>query len=251
MIRSFGFDGFFMRRLALLCALLAGASAYALTTARIELPEPLAAQAERLPISGFGGYNKGSFEMPGFQGEFTRGESRLGLFNSAFVSNKGRSSFTLRESSAAEVISAECEFTRKVVTIDIVTFDPKKLSYQCEFRRDGNLLGARLVAGHPKARGFKEQMLAREARRGESNIFGQHILIESLHKYEGSKIESSAPIGYVLTHEGLNVAALELTDVNPTLIVSTELQGDLRHSVIAAALALAVLRDPANSALED
>ena len=65
MIRSFGFDGFFMRRLALLCALLAGASAYALTTARIELPEPLAAQAERLPISGFGGYNKGNIATTG------------------------------------------------------------------------------------------------------------------------------------------------------------------------------------------
>lgn len=47
------------------------------------------------------------------------------------------------------------------------------------------------------------------------------------------------------------VAALELTDVNPTLIVAMEMPEKLRHSVFATALALAVLRDPANSALEE
>jgi hypothetical protein len=47
------------------------------------------------------------------------------------------------------------------------------------------------------------------------------------------------------------VAAVELTDVNPNLILGADLPDELRHSVLATALALAVLRDPANSALED
>ena len=240
-----------MKRKLSVFALLASVSAFALPTARIELPAGLAAQAERLPIAGFGGYNKGDFRMTGYHGEFTRGESRLGIMDPLFVRNKGRSSFTLRESGEAELIAADCEFVRKTLTIDVVTFDPKKMAYQCEFRRDGNLLGARLVIGHPKPRGMKERFLAMDARRGESNIFDQHLLIESLHKYENSKFQSSAPIGYVLSRDGQAIAALELTDVNPTIIVATDLSSELRRSAIASALALAVLRDPANSALED
>jgi hypothetical protein len=239
-----------MKRFGLL-ALLASVSALALPTARIELPEGLDSRAERLPVSGFGGHNKGVYQLAEYHGEFKRGESRLGVMDPLFVSNKGRSSFTLQDADAAELLRADCEFVRKSVTINVVTFDPKKMTYQCEFRREGSLLGARLAIGHPKPSGFKERLLARDSRRGESNIFEQHLFIESLHRYEKSRFDSSAPIGYVLSREGRAVAALELTDINPTVIIAPDLTADLRRSAIATALALSVLRDPANSALED
>lgn len=239
-----------MKRFGLL-AVLASVSALAVSTARIDLPDGLDAQAERLPIAGFGGFNKGTFQMTGFRGEFSRGESRLGLMDPVFVSNKGRSSFTLREEDEVELLSADCQFVRKTVNIDVVTFEPKKMAYQCEFRRGGDLLGARLVIGQPKPNGFKERLLARDSRRGESNIFDQHLVIQSLHKYANSKFQSPAPIGYVLIRDDQAIAALELTDVNPTLIIANGLPADLRRSAVASALALAVLRDPANSALED
>lgn len=239
-----------MKRILLL-PLLVGAAAYGLPTAHIALPPGWQAQVERIPTTGFGGSNKGTFRLAGFHGEFVRGESRLALFDAAYVSNRGKSSFTLRDDDSTEVVSAECDMRRKVVTIDIVTFDPKKMAYYCEFRRGGELLGARLAIGHPKTNGFKEAFLAMDRRRGESNLFGQHLLIDSVHAYEGSKVQSSAPIGYRLTHGERTVAALELTDWNPTVFVAADVTGDLRQGVIATVLALAVLRDPADSPLED
>lgn len=235
----------------LLATAAASAVAYGLDTARIALPGDLATQAERMALSGFGGRNKGSFELEGFHGEFTRGESRLALLNSAYVSNRGKSSFTLRDGASSELISAQCEMSKKTVTIDIVTFDPKKMVYQCDFRRDGTLLGARLVIGHPKASGFKAKFLAMDTRRGEAHILDNHLLIDSLHAYQGTKLQSSAPVGYQLTHNNRAIAALELTDVNPTLYLVPDATDDLRRSVLATALALAVLRDPADSALEE
>lgn len=228
-----------------------GLSALGLAVAQIELPPELEASSERIPISGFGGHNKGTFRLADLDGEFKRGESRLGIFDPLYVSNSGKSSFTLREPQAGEVISADCEFSKKAVTIDIVTFDPRKFTYQCDFRRSGSLLGARLAVGQPKASGFKQKLLAHDLRRGEAIVFDQHVLIDSVHSYKGTKLKSQPPIGYRLSIGERAVAALELTDVNPTLFVATDVQDDLRRSIYATALALAVLRDPANSALEE
>ena len=235
----------------ILIPVMLGISVFGLSTAQMDLPPDFAAQAERNKISGFGGHNKGSFELNQFRGEFARGESRLGILNAAFVSNKGKSSFTLRDASAGEIISAKCAMGKNVVTIGIVTFDPKKMTYQCDFTLSGQLHGSRLTLGQPKAVGAKEKILAKDLRRGEANILDQHLLIESVHRYRGSKLQSPAPVGYLLRQGEQLVAAVELTDVNPTLLISAETPDKLRNSIMATALALAVLRDPANSALED
>lgn len=234
-----------------LLSILIGLPAFALSTAQMQLPEELEAQSDSIRISGFGGRNKGTFQMPGYSGEFRRAESRLGVLNSLYVSNKGKSSFTLRNAEGDEILSADCEMKKGAVTIDIVTVDPKKMSYRCEFRNGGELLGARLIVGQPKADNMKERFLAKDLRRGESVIFEKHLVIESVHNYKGTKLQSQPPVGYLLRQDGRAVAALELTDVNPTLIVSYEIADELRRSVLATALALAVLRDPADSALEE
>lgn len=237
-----------------LSGMLLSLSALGLATAQIQLPEELETHSDRIGFSGFGGRNKGSFQFPyehAYHGEFRRSESRLGVFDPLYVSSKGKSSFTLRRDSNDDALSADCQMKKGSVTIDIVTFDPKKMYYQCDFRNAGKLLGARLVLGQPRADGFKEKFLAKDRRRGESTIFDQHLAIESVHDYKGTKLSSQPPIGYLLRHNGQAVAAIELTDVNPTLIVTHELPGDLHRSIIATALALAVLRDPANSALGD
>jgi len=238
-------------RIFVLLFLLFGNLAFGLKTAQMQLPPDFVTQADRNPFSGFGGHNKGSFSVDRYRGDFTRGESRLSLLNSLYVSNKGKSSFLLQDANADEIISASCAMKKGAVTIDIVTFDPKKMSYQCDFTKAGQLLGSRLVLGQPKASGAKEKLLAKDLRRGEAVVLDQHFLIESVHGYEGSNFQSSAPVGYLLRNGDQVVAALELTDVNPTLFVLRDVSDDLRHGVMATALALAVLRDPANSALED
>lgn len=71
-----------------------------------------------------------------------------------------------------------------------------------------------------------------------------------MHHYDGSRLSSPTPVGYVLRHDGIAVAALELTDVEPTLIAA-EMAEDLREAVVVTVMSLAVLRDPANSTLGD
>ena len=223
----------------------------ALRTATMDMPDDFREQATRISVSGFGGKNKGSFAFLDYRGDFKRGESRLGVFDPLYVSNKGKSSFTFQEPGGTETISADCAMKKKSVTVGIVTFDPKKMAYHCDFRSDESLLGARLILGQPKASGFKEAMLARDARVGEASIFGQQLTMQSVHKYQGSKLQSSSPVGYFLWSGDRLVAAVELTDVNPTFFVTPGLEVDLQRSALVTSLALAVLRDPANSALED
>lgn len=231
--------------------LLLGLSFLGLATAQIEVPAELDASADRLPVSGFGGRNKGMFEFAGYHGEFTRGESRLGVFDPLYVANRGKSSFTLRRSGSADSISGSCRMEKNAVTIGIVTFDPKKLSYVCDIRTSGAAHMATLVLGQPKAKGFKQRFLAKDLRHGELQLNGHYLTMASVHNYKGTSLGSQSPVGYLLMHGDRVIAALELTDVNPTIIIARDLSVDLRESVLTGALALAVLRDPANSALED
>jgi len=217
--------------------------------ATIRLPDVLASNATRYEFAGFGGFNKGNYDGAGVRGEFTRGESRLGVFDPLYVSNRGKSSFTLLDDSDAGVLSAQCELRRSTATLRVVTLDVKKMAYECSF--DGAEAGARMVLGEPKRSGFKEKLLAKDRRSGEANVFGQQFAIESIHEYAGSKLDSQSPLGYVITAEGQPVAAVDLLDWNPIVHLPDTVADAQRQAVIAVALTLAVLRDPSVSALED
>ena len=61
---------------------------YALETARIELPDECAERSERLFATGFGAWNEGNYSISEYEGTFTRGESRLGVFDPLYVGSK-------------------------------------------------------------------------------------------------------------------------------------------------------------------
>lgn len=239
---------------AIRCLFLLGAGAtvaMALETARMELPAEFEQRATRVKTEGFGGRNKGKYTIDGYRGTFTRSESRLGVFDPLYVSSKGRSSFTFPQQGHAEPLKAECKLVKGAVTVGVVTFDPKKLSYRCDFRRGGTLQAASFVMGQPKAENMKGKFLARDLRRGESVIGSQQFSFESVHAYKGSSMSSQAPVGYLIRAGDAVVGAVELTDWNPTFYLPDELDGDARESLLITALAIAVLRDPADSALEN
>ena len=228
----------------------AGQYAAALETARMELPSDFQSSAEPMKINGFGGRNKGNYRIGDYRGKFKRGESRLGIMDPLYVSNKGKSGFTF-EGRRIEQLEASCQMKKGTITIGIVTFDPKKFSYQCSFGSGGKLANANLILGQPKDRTFKEKVLAADQRAGEAIVHDTHLTIESVHSYRGSRFRSSAPVGYLLTSGNDLVGAIELTDVNPVVYLPRTRSDDQAEAVLVVALALAVLRDPANSALED
>jgi hypothetical protein len=215
------------------------------------LPDEFRKEAESLQFTGFGGHNRGRWQLGTYQGEFTRRESRLGIADPLLVSSKGKSSFTFASSEEHEPLTAVCKMQKRSVTIGIVTLDPKKMHYDCEFRRAGILTGDRFYLGRPKPANMKERLLANETRVGEAIIDGLHLTIKSVHKYDDSAFSSQAPIGYLFSSADATAGAVELTDWNPAVYISEDLIPSARESVLITALAIAVLRDPADSALED
>lgn len=220
--------------------------------ARMELPADLATRTERLEATGFGGANRGRYSLGVFTGEFTRIESRFALFDPLYAASSAKSSFTVVGPEVDTPFSAECGMRETTVTLGVITFDPSKMTYQCSFQQSSTALSdASLVLGEPKPEGMRARLLAKAERRGEAAILGQRIGIQSVHKFAGSKLQSPTPVGYLLLHEDSAVGAIEVTDVNPTILLPTNAAPELRQSVLLTALALAVLRDPENSALGD
>lgn len=167
------------------------------------------------------------------------------------ATSRGYRAFRRSGAGIAGIVVGECRFRERVVTVGVLTFDAEKLAYVCEIRREnGDWLG-RLTLGEPKAKSLKQRVLARAERLGLAEIGDVRIDIASVHDYEGSRLGSQAPVGYLLSVDARPVAALELTDANPTFFFQAGLPGDLRRAALVAALGLSVLRDPADSALAD
>lgn len=241
------------RTLAGICLfiILSPHSALGAKGATIRLPDELANSVTTIRFEGFGGFNRGEYRGGEFRGTFTRIESRLGVFDPLYVANRGKSSFTIEDPSGTTQISADCRATQNTATIRVVTLDLKKLTYVCDFNGPEASEDLRFIVGEPKREGFKEKLMDLERRRGEAFVLGQEILIESVHEYEGSKLKSQAPLGYLLKSGGVVIAAIDLLDWNPIVHVHQDLADSAKRAAAIVALALAVLRDPANSALED
>lgn len=223
----------------------------ALATAQMELPEALRSDTERLPIVGYGGRNKGGYQLGPYRGEFTRVETRWALADPLFAAQRAKSSFTIEGPGFEMPVAAECGMKKNVVTVGIVTFDPKKMVYQCTFERAGGLMNARFLVGQPKPDTMRARFLAWAIRQGEAEIDGLRIGIRSVHKYANTKFQSPTPVGYLLEIGERPVAAVELTDTNPTLFMPKAEPAATRDALLLAAMALSVLRDPADSALGD
>lgn len=236
---------------SLVLAVAAALPSNAQQTARMELPEDLADRVERLAAKGFGGLNRGDYELGPYRGKFTRIESRWAVLDPLYAQNRGRSSFTFAGPGFDEPVAASCEMRRGAVTVGVITFDPRKLTYECKFTRGGAPFDASLVLGEPKPENFRERVLALADRRGEARIGTVTVALRSVHDYAGTRLKAPMPVGYWLEVEGRPVGALELTDVDPTVFLPTAETADVRAAVLVAAMGLAVLRDPANSALED
>lgn len=218
--------------------------------ARMALPEDFSVRAERIGIDGFGGRNEGHYTLGDFSGEFARIESRFAIGDPLYAQNRGQSSFTLAGPGFADTVTATCEMRRQAVTIGVLTFDPEKMSYHCSF--EGTTAApASLVLAEPEPENLRARMLAISDRQGESKLGEMTLAIRSVHRYADSQLLAPTPVGYVLEREGRTVGAVELSDIDPTLVLPADEPDAVRTAILITALALAVLRDPATSALEE
>ena len=234
-----------MKQLTIFAAALLAAACSGIPAAQMRLPPALAQQSEVLPVEGIGGGNKGRFYVGAWQGSFTRSEERLALFD-AFVTNSARAGFIMEGPGISETIEADCRMRERVVEISVVSFAPQRMAYACQFTAAGRAFPASFELREART-GFADD-LSRRQRIGEIALGGEVVQIRSVHKIEGSPFEMASPIGYVFEQAGRPVGAVELNG-QARLILADPANAGLARTITVAAMALALFRDPANSAL--
>lgn len=233
-----------MRALALLtltaALALAGCQTLkALPQARMALPAELQGEAaartlEPLPLQGLGGKSSGRLTVGDASGRFERSASRLALFDAALSFDRASARYTL-QAPGGPALEADCQARRAEVQRGALALPARPFTVACDWQG-----GARLTLdAQPLAAGGTQ-----EARQGRF-VNGSVVLeLKSVHQLQGTRWPLAQAAGYLITHQGTPVAALELTGVTPQLLRPRE-PGPLRDAVTQAAVALALLWDPA------
>jgi hypothetical protein len=207
-----------------------------LTPAAVALPAPLATHAPEL-VEGIGVGREGSFAVGAAQGTFKRGRDRLELFDIvSWDSAKTRYEVTLADGARTE---AACRGSAVEISWRVLAANAKPFSFDCEWR--GAKSASMALRAPALAAGLKAE------RSGRFTMNGLMLEVQSLHTVQGSPLPLDAPIGYLLSHEGRPVGAIELNGTTPRLW-RPEAGHTLHEPVTLAALALALLWDPSDRA---
>lgn len=230
------------RPLTLLAALAAGPSlAGCVREARIAMPAELAASTERLELRGLGGGTSGGFELAGARGTFTRAAERLALLDPAIVRHRGGGSFHVAASPKAGALGGLCAYREGRVGAGPISVTTRRLSYSCDFARDGRPMPAGLVIEDPS--GPFGTPHGRSERIGTLFFEGREIGVRSIHRDAGGGLPTPHALGYMFEADGREIGAVDLNGTNKTIFAPRG--GADREAVIAGAIALSIFWDPA------
>jgi len=224
-----------MRRflpLASLCLLAACAPA------QMHLPDTFAAST-RTEFTGFTGWNHGRFTAGSYAGEYERSAERL-VFLDAYKTSTAHGEFVVAGPEIGSTIEARCRMREHSVDTGFVEVLVKPMAYGCDFTAEGRTFPARF-----ELQEVQQDVLKPYERRGEIALGGEIVQIRSVHRIEGTRLPTLAPIGYVFEQQGRPVGAVELNG-KPALILPAGTEPGLARTLTIAALALGVLYDPAN-----
>lgn len=206
-----------------------------LPAARMALPAPLA-EVQHETLAGLSGGTRGSFRLPGAEGRYERSATRLDLFE---VVRRDRASArtTLRWADGREA-RLDCVGRELSASLGVLAGRVQPWALRCE-AGPGTVLELSDPGG---AMGAKAG--TRAERQGRLDFPGGRLELRSVHRVEGSPLPLEAPIGYVVTHGGRPVGAVELNGLTPRLWRPPA--GDPLHEpVTLALLALTLVWDPA------
>ncbi len=222
--------------LGLLAAALLASGCASIQPARMSLPDGLAARTEQLPVQGFGGKRRGDFTVGAASGRFERNANDLALFEMLDF-RRGGARYTLQAAGAVEV-EAQCKQREIGAQVGILALPLRPYAVNCQWRD-----GARLsLEADPRA------ARTLQGRQGRFDAAGVQLQVSSVHTLQGSRLPLAHPAGYTLTHQGAVVGAIDLSDSGKPLLWRPPAGRPLHDAVTNAALALALMWDPAASA---
>ena len=228
-----------------LATALAGVCAFALAgcaslpAAQMALPAPLAASAPE-PVQGIGMGRTGEFSLGAERVTFSRGRDRLALFDVVGF-DRAPVRYVLTRADGTR-IEAACRGRQNTVTLGVLQGHAKPFTFECEWHQppQGRVAGM-TVAAPSWIPGTRAE------RRGSFTLGATTLEVQSVHRVQGSPLPLEQPIGYVMSHQGRAVGAVELNGRTPRLWRPAASDA-LAEPVKLAALALALLWDPADSA---
>jgi hypothetical protein len=227
----------------LLTAMLAACAS--IQPARMALPAGLAEEPAFL-FEGMGFGQNGGFSAGPYAASFSRSDTRLALLDALIERRSGKTAFALQGPGIEGAIDAECRVGERRINIGVISFTPKPMAYLCSFSHQGRAFPARFEL--QEERSGLAGMLMRQGRRGQLAFDRVIIDMVSVHRLQGSGIETGTPIGYLFESEGVPVGSVELNGT-PAVRFAPGTDFATRRAVMVAATALGVLWDPAESAL--
>lgn len=229
-----------------LAGCLAATAAAAFAPARMAQPPALAAGAEIIEVRGVGSGSTGRFVAGPFSGAFRRDDTRLGVFDPLIERRRGAVSFDLAGPDINGTLTVDCAVRSVALNAGPVSLEPQPTQLSCSVQHEGRVIPASLTA--QTVREGLAGAFGRETRRGRIALDRTVLTIRSEHRLQGSGLGLAAPAGYVFEADGAAVGSVEITG-RPRIRVAANADPAVRRAVVAGALALGLMWDPATSAL--
>lgn len=216
-----------------------------LQPAQMQLPDSLIQRTTEYAVTDMGGGTRGNYRIGEHSGTFKRSETRLQFFDIAEF-RAGGADFTLSGPLIEGQIEAHCKMRERLLNLGDFSFTTKPMAYGCDFTVNKRSFPARFEIQEAST-GIAGALLKNE-RRGEIAIDRVILQLQSVHRVVGSPLQLANPIGYEISLNGDVIAAVELNGT-PRVWLPTHTDIPTQRAVVAAAMALAVFWDPADSAL--
>lgn len=222
-----------------LLALAALAVSGCMSDAQLALPSDIPANAERLELTGMGGWQDGRFKLGASEGKFSRRAATTTVFDK-FVRNSGRGDFEIAGPELGGITTGRCSFEEREFNAGVAVVPNGRLTYRCEFSRDSRKIdGELLLAEVPRGSG----LLAGRSRAGEVRLGATRVGIRAIHHAQGGGLPAGTPLGYAFDVDGRQIGAVDLNGGKKTILVPVE-PGPVRDAVLMASLSLSVFWDP-------
>jgi hypothetical protein len=226
---------------ALVAVALAGCATVA--PAEIALPAAIGTDAAVVPIVGINAGRSGQFSIGPYSGSYRRSHDRLALFDRLLVRNSGHVDFELDGPDQPRRLAATCRFGAASSGIGVVEVDHAPLRFECRFSGDAGTAESRLLIA--ETRDGLADALMRRSRQGELVWGGQRITVKSVHSLAGSPLQTATPMGYSFAVGDRSIGAVSLANRRTVHVAASASEAD-RQAVLAGAVALALLWDPAD-----
>lgn len=203
--------------------------------AQMALPTPLAGMTPEA-VQGIGAGRSGQFQIGTQSGNFQRSRDRVAFFDTvSFDRATTRYSLTRADGST---VQAACRGRQATVTLGILQGAARPFTFECQWT--GAVAGSMTLGANGAKAGVRSD------RTGLFSTNTATLELRSVHQVQGSPLPLEAPIGYLITHNGQPVGAVELNGTTPRLWRPAN-GSALQEPVTLAALATALLWDPAGA----